>query len=78
MAIIGESRDERRNREAQLDDNRRNSTRATGEPLEYIDEFTHRAPLDSSVLDRLPKCLSKRSENGKEKESQRTKKADGN
>lgn len=63
MAIIGESRSERRDREAQKDDNRLYSQKMsekTGETLEYTDQFTQQVPLDNSVLDRLPKCLLKK------------------
>lgn len=62
--ILGESRSEKRDREAQLDDNRRYSERMaeiTGEPLEYTDEFTERVPLNDSVFDRVPKCCRPKS-----------------
>ena len=50
----------KRDIDAQKDDNLRRAwqiAEATGEPIEYIDEFTTVAPLDISVMDRLPKCL---------------------
>lgn len=68
--IIGESTSEKRNREAQLDDNRMYSKKiaeATGEPIEYTDEFTQRVPLNMSVLDRLPKCCKAKPLKPKEK-----------
>lgn len=57
--ILGESASERRNREAQLDDNliySKKMAELTGEPIEYMDEFTQRIPLNISVLDRVSKC----------------------
>jgi len=57
--IIGETPSEKRNREAQLDDNLTYSKKMaeiTGEPKEYTDEFTKRVPLNISALDRVPKC----------------------
>lgn len=64
MAIIGESRSEKRNREAQRDDalrDARQMSELTGEPLEYLDEFTYdpRWVRAINILDRLPKCLQK-------------------
>lgn len=70
MAIIGESISDRRNREAQLDDNRIYSKKIaeiTGEPIQYTDEFTERIPLNITVLDRVPKCCKPRPLKPKEK-----------
>ena len=68
--ILGESASEKHNREAQLDDNRTYSKKiaeATGEPIQYTDEFTKRVPLNDSVFDRVPKCCKPKPLKPKEK-----------
>lgn len=74
MAIIGETPNQKRDREAQKDDARRAARRIselTDEPEMYLDEFTYdprwvRA-LPNGGLDRLPKCCKPKPLKPKEK-----------